>query len=391
MNVNTRQELEHARAWPTGPRRDDAAGWRTSGSAASAEINVLPSRVREEIYLRLVPDRLLAVVCLDRHDADGQRGHVPVRIAAPDGAAWARVELRAKPDDRDPALLLDIGHVGVRRARAVARADQRSVGRRALPSTATRTVSTPCSAPSAATRSRSGAPWPPGSPPARCDPGSACWGRCWSRWTTFAGSSGRSSTSWSRSSITRPSSTSDAAAATSSGASAWRQIHQGFQPGGDLHRRLDDSSPFRRRGLERTARGRSWAIHDGVLDDPWQGVKMFRAPQTLRRDLHLSRRRLLPGRTVTAIARPVPGRRPLCRDQPEAGQSAAVPPPAPAEHRARHRRPRGHRRPPAVRDGSSSISTVHPDPGGGARPHRAGVRRGQRLAWVSASRRRWTR
>jgi hypothetical protein len=61
------------------------------------------------------------------------------------------------------------------------------------------------------------------------------------------------------------------------------QIHAGFQPGGELHRRLDGSSPFRGRGLERTARGRSWAIHDGILGDPWQGVKMFRAPQALSR------------------------------------------------------------------------------------------------------------
>jgi hypothetical protein len=55
-------------------------------------------------------------------------------------------------------------------------------------------------------------------------------------------------------------------------------IHAEFAPGGELYRGLDDSSPFRRRGLELTARGRSWAIHDGLLGDPWAGVKMFRAP-----------------------------------------------------------------------------------------------------------------
>jgi acetoin utilization protein AcuC len=58
------------------------------------------------------------------------------------------------------------------------------------------------------------------------------------------------------------------------------EIHAGFLPGGELHRRLDDSSPFRRRGLDHTARGRSWAIHDGILGEAWQGVKMFRAPET---------------------------------------------------------------------------------------------------------------
>ena len=79
------------------------------GLSSMAEINVLPSRVRDEIYLRLIPDRLLAVVCMDRQMLMGNAGHVPVRITAPDGSAWARVELWAKPEDRDPTLLLDIG------------------------------------------------------------------------------------------------------------------------------------------------------------------------------------------------------------------------------------------------------------------------------------------
>jgi hypothetical protein len=56
------------------------------------------------------------------------------------------------------------------------------------------------------------------------------------------------------------------------------EIHAAFGPGGDLHHALDDSTPFRRRGFEGTARGRSWAIHDGILGAAWDGVKMFRVP-----------------------------------------------------------------------------------------------------------------
>jgi hypothetical protein len=58
------------------------------------------------------------------------------------------------------------------------------------------------------------------------------------------------------------------------------RIHVEFQPGGRLHAALDGDSVFRQPGFERTARGRSWAIHDGVLsvlgDAPWAGVKMYR-------------------------------------------------------------------------------------------------------------------
>lgn len=54
------------------------------------------------------------------------------------------------------------------------------------------------------------------------------------------------------------------------------QIDEGFRPGGVLYRRLDGSSPFRLPGMERTARGRSWAIHDGIMDEPWDGVSIYK-------------------------------------------------------------------------------------------------------------------
>ncbi|MBO9363298.1 MAG: hypothetical protein J7452_13955 [Thermoflexus sp.] len=53
-------------------------------------------------------------------------------------------------------------------------------------------------------------------------------------------------------------------------------IHREFQPGGVLHRRLDGSTPFRQPGMERTVRGRSWAIYDGILEEPFDGVRMYK-------------------------------------------------------------------------------------------------------------------
>jgi hypothetical protein len=47
------------------------------------------------------------------------------------------------------------------------------------------------------------------------------------------------------------------------------EIDQEFQPGGKLFNRLDGSTPFRQPGMEKTIRGRSWAIHDGIMDKPW--------------------------------------------------------------------------------------------------------------------------
>ena len=53
-------------------------------------------------------------------------------------------------------------------------------------------------------------------------------------------------------------------------------IHTSFQPGGLLHERLDGSTPFRHPDAWRTVRGRSWAIHDGIMDEPWHGIKMYK-------------------------------------------------------------------------------------------------------------------
>ena len=53
-------------------------------------------------------------------------------------------------------------------------------------------------------------------------------------------------------------------------------IHDAFQPGGLLHARLDGSTPFRQHGACHTVRGRSWAIHDGIMGEPWHGIKMYK-------------------------------------------------------------------------------------------------------------------
>ena len=60
------------------------------------------------------------------------------------------------------------------------------------------------------------------------------------------------------------------------GQAKMEQIHAGFQPGGALFAKLDGSTPFRQPGFGKTVRGRSWAIHDGILGEPWSNVKMYK-------------------------------------------------------------------------------------------------------------------
>ena len=63
-----------------------------------------------------------------------------------------------------------------------------------------------------------------------------------------------------------------------------KRIHELFQPGGELFKKMDRSTPFRKPELAQTVRGRSWAIHDGILreiedelfEEGWLSPVMYR-------------------------------------------------------------------------------------------------------------------
>ncbi len=54
------------------------------------------------------------------------------------------------------------------------------------------------------------------------------------------------------------------------------RIQTGFSPEGDLFNKLDGSSPFRMPEFARSIRLRSWAIHDGILGEPFSEVTMYK-------------------------------------------------------------------------------------------------------------------
>jgi hypothetical protein len=54
------------------------------------------------------------------------------------------------------------------------------------------------------------------------------------------------------------------------------RIDREFAPGGGLAARLDGSTPFRMPGMEKSVHGRSWAIHDGIMDEPWEDVSIYK-------------------------------------------------------------------------------------------------------------------
>lgn len=53
-------------------------------------------------------------------------------------------------------------------------------------------------------------------------------------------------------------------------------IDAGFAPGGELRKKLDGSSPFRQPEAAGSIRLRSWAIHDGVIDEQFTNITMYK-------------------------------------------------------------------------------------------------------------------
>ena len=60
------------------------------------------------------------------------------------------------------------------------------------------------------------------------------------------------------------------------GLKAMQEINEEFQKDGGLRKKLDGSNPFRMPDAHRTIRGRSWAIHDGILGHPFTGFQMVK-------------------------------------------------------------------------------------------------------------------
>jgi len=60
------------------------------------------------------------------------------------------------------------------------------------------------------------------------------------------------------------------------GLNEMRHIDTQFRPDGEYFQRLNDNNPFRTSSAWRSIRGRSWAIHDGILGHPFTGFQMYK-------------------------------------------------------------------------------------------------------------------
>jgi hypothetical protein len=242
-------------------------------------LNGLPAPLREGLYTRLVPPELFGRLGVDPNTGANARGERLLRVTAPADQTWARVELRGSREDRDPLLLVDVDMspfavpelsfvqitdpAGERFA-----IDRDGEGQDTLFGTTARNLVEERRALHA------------GLAPGQVRPGLRLLGHVLDAMGAFCRLLGQELF------LVEPLFYHVALLYERHGCGylvgrdLMDEIHRGFLPGGELHTALDGSSPFRQPGFDRTIRGRSWAIHDGILSALdgvfWSGVKMYR-------------------------------------------------------------------------------------------------------------------
>lgn len=239
-------------------------------------LNQLPGEVKERVYSLLVPDKIFSTFGIDAAAFTNPAGERVVNFVTPRQAGFAIIEVRERPDDHDciffleiadtPFFKIEITFLIINDPRSPRfNTDIDDAGRRTKFGTARRNVPEEVRAMEA------------GLAPGQVHKGLHLLRDFMPLVLEFISAMGHDML------VAEPLAYHDAIIFERYGFNYIRgkkkmeEIDAGFRPGGSLHAKLDGSTPFRRPGAEKTVRGRSWAIHDGILGEPWGDVEMYRA------------------------------------------------------------------------------------------------------------------
>lgn len=253
------------------------SGWGPDGEVpvrTLRQINLLPPWAKEAIYRRLIPSQILKDHGIDPFLLRNRAGEPAVTFRCASGTGAVRIEVREHPDDRDCVLFLQMADTVLGQLEVLLlivndlrspRFDVDSEG--GLPTkfgTVRRNIPEELRAMEA------------GLAPGQVRKGLRISRMLLPLMEDFTASLGRDAF------FLEPLAYHNAVLFEQhgfgyvSGKRFMEWIDWEFRPGGELYRRLDGSTPFRRPEHAFTIRGRSWAIHDGILGRPWGGVKMVK-------------------------------------------------------------------------------------------------------------------
>lgn len=237
--------------------------------SALSHINALEPSEKEAIYRGLIPVRLLHLLEIPPEGDATKR----VKIIAPEGMSLARIEVRANPEDRRTVFFLDIAETHYHQMELsfciindpfapCFAVDLDEKGDDNLFTTLGRNIPEEIRAMQA------------GLFPNQTSRGLRMFAEFFAKFERFVDSLGMDSI------LAEPLTYDNAIRYEKygfdylSGRRMMLEINREFRAGGVLFNKLDGSSPFRMPGMDKTVHGRSWAIHDGILDEPWDDLSV---------------------------------------------------------------------------------------------------------------------
>lgn len=258
-----------------GRLRQFGASLEGVGARSLLEINRLPREEREVIYRRLIPDALLATFAIDPRTFTNAAGNRLVEFDCPSDREMVWIGVRGRPEDRDFCFLLKLQGsafqnielafvvIGDPRAERFA-IDRDPKGGETRLGTAGRNVPEELRAMQA------------GLAPGQTRRGLRLLREAVRLVEEFVAWMGGDRVLLHAMFYHNAIVYERFGFGYAAGREEMERIHCEFQPGGTLFALLDGSTPFRRPGAERSVRGRSWAIHDGILGEAWQPPRMVK-------------------------------------------------------------------------------------------------------------------
>ncbi len=239
------------------------------------DINEMDEKEKIPLLVSLVPDYLFDRYCVDRQSFLNLSGEKSIKLISPGKMPFFQVEFWRDPSDRDPVMFLDISTTsfGQMEISFIVVNDPDSErfdvdldeeGRDTYFGTVRRNMGEEEKALRA------------GLAPGQVRKGLRMMGRLVNSWEAFFSRLGH------RYFFLEPLGYYSAILYEKygfnyiSGKEKMIYIDREFRKGGVLWSRLDGSSPFMEKELAETVRGRAWAIHGGLLDEPWKSPKMYK-------------------------------------------------------------------------------------------------------------------
>ncbi len=241
------------------------------------ELNRLPVAEKEKIYRNLIPEEIFRRFGIDELSRADGHGRGNIRFICPEGLGLLRIDIRLHPDDRDSLFFVEIADTHYRQMElsfcfindpSAPRfdIDRDRDCRDNLFGTVRRNIPEERKAMAA------------GLAPNQVRRGLGIFSDFFRRLEHFVAGLGIESI------LTEPLSYDNAVRYETygfdyiTGKQLMLWIDREFRPGGVLLQRLDGSTSFRRPGMDKSVRGRSWAIHDGILGRPWDGIRIYKTP-----------------------------------------------------------------------------------------------------------------